>query len=350
MAPMQTITRERFLKTVFPNEIPRLWCPPLTHYLSSGGIDTARIAAHLNHLVPSARGFLIPGSTGDAWELTPTERRQVLQVGLEQAQRLNAQVLIGALHPDPRETLNLILTDIDWLKSRSGEPDALKALAKAHVCGFTICPQRGQQLTQDQIGQSLASILELGLPMAIYQLPQVTLNEIGPDLAADLSQRYQNFIFFKDTSGSDVVARSGKDLAGVFAARGAEGDYARWLRAAGGPYDGFLLSSANCFARELQQIVDDVLAGRLEAARQLSQRVAAAICEIFALAATLPHGNPFANGNKAFDHFFAHGPGARDLPPPRLHAGTALPHELIYSAEQILLREKLMPAKGYLSR
>jgi dihydrodipicolinate synthase/N-acetylneuraminate lyase len=150
----------------------------------------------------------------------------------------------------------------------------------AQVAAGECCPQRGQQLSQDQIGQSLASILELGLPMAIYQLPQVTLNEIGPDLAADLSQRYQNFIFFKDTSGSDVVARSGKDLAGVFAARGAEGDYARWLKAAGGPYDGFLLSSANCFARELHQIVDDVLAGRLEAARQLSQRVAAAISEM----------------------------------------------------------------------
>jgi len=346
---MQPTTRERFLKTVFPKEIPRLWCPPLTHYDSRGAIDSARMAAHFNHLVPSAGGFLIPGSTGDGWELTPAERRQVLEIGLEQAQRLDAQVLIGALHPDPRETLNLISTDVDWLKSHSAEPDALRALTKAHVCGFTICPQRGQQLTQDQIGQSLASILELGLPTAIYQLPQVTLNEIGPDLAADLAQRYQNFVFFKDTSGSDVVALSGKNLAGVFAARGAEGDYARWLKAAGGRYDGFLLSSANCFARELHQIIDDVLAGRLDAARQLSERVGAAMSEIFALAANLPHGNPFANGNKAFDHFFAHGPAARDLPPPRLHAGTSLPLELILSAEQILLREKLMPAKGYLS-
>jgi dihydrodipicolinate synthase/N-acetylneuraminate lyase len=350
MAPMQPTTRERLLKTVFPNQIPRLWCPPLAHYDSSGAIDAARMAAHLNHLALFARGFLIPGSTGDGWELTLAERRQVLEIGIEQARCLNAHLLIGALHPDPCETLNLIRTDIDWLKSRSGEPDALKALAKAHVCGFTICPQRGQQLTQDQIGQSVASILELGLPTAIYQLPQVTLNEIGPDLAADLARRYQNFIFFKDTSGSDVVALSGKNLAGIFAARGAEGDYARWLKAAGGPYDGFLLSSANCFARELHRIIDHVSAGRVAAARQLSQRVATAISEIFALAANLPHGNPFANGNKAFDHFFAHGPGARDLPPPRLHVGIALPPELIHSAEQILLREKLMPAKGYLSR
>jgi len=134
----------------------------------------------------------------------------------------------------------------------------------------------------------------------------------------------------------------------VFTTRGAEGEYARWLKPAGGPYDGFLLSSANCFARELHQMTTDISAGRMEAARQLSDRLAAAVSEVFALASPLPHGNPFANGNKAIDHFFAHGPEAVNLPPPRLHAGSSLPTELIRSTEEILLREKLMPASGYL--
>ncbi len=340
--------RARLLKGIFPEGVPFLWCPPLTHYDGQGAMDGSRMAAHFRHLSPCVRGFLIPGSTGDGWELTRAERRQVLAIGLEQARQFNFQVLIGALHPETNEALALIREDLDWLKSRFGERKAAQALAKACVCGFTICPPRGQQLAQEEIRRALASVLELGLPTAIYQLPQVTLNEMSPEVAMDLALRYENFILFKDTSGADAVALSGKSLAGVFAVRGAEGDYARWLKAAGGPYDGFLLASANCFARELHQVIADLSAGRLETARRLSGRLTAAVGEVLRLAAALPEGNPFTNANKAMDHFFAHGPKAAAAPPPRLHAGSCLPPELIRSTGEILSRQELMPAHGYL--
>ncbi len=348
MSDFIATTRARFLERIFPNGVPFLWCPPLTHYDQQGAIDGSRMAAHLRHLSPYVRGFLIPGSTGDGWELTQAERRQVLAIGLEQARQLNAQVLIGALQPDIGETLALIREDLDWLKSRFGESENAKVLAKAGVCGFTICPPRGKDLTQEQIGRALASVLDLGLPLAIYQLPQVTLNEIRAELASDLAQRFENFMFFKDTSGSDAVVLCGKNLAGVFTARGAEGDYARWLKAAGGPYDGFLLASANCFAGELHQVIEDVSAGRLEAARRLSDRLTAAVSEMLQLAAALPHGNPFTNANKAMDHFFAHGPKAAAAAPPRLHAGSYLPLEFIRETKEILSRQQLLPTKGYL--
>jgi dihydrodipicolinate synthase/N-acetylneuraminate lyase len=294
------------------------------------------------------KGFLIPGSTGDGWELTKAERRGVLTIALEQAGQLNTQVLIGALHPDTNAAVGLIREDMKWLQSRWDERDPVKALTKAHVCGFTICPPRGGELTQEQIRQSLVSILELNLPTAIYQLPQVTLNEIGPALAAELAQNYQNFILFKDTSGADTVAQSRKDLRGVFTTRGAEGDYAQWLKVAGGPYDGFVLSSANCFARELHEVIQYILAGQSEQARRLSQRLASVIKQVFEFATTVPDGNPFANGNKAIDHFFAYGPKAMTVLPPRLHAGSSLPPSLIKNTEEILLRGNLMPSRGYL--
>jgi hypothetical protein len=197
-------------------------------------------------------------------------------------------------------------------------------------------------------GNCLASILQLEVPTAIYQLPQVTLNEISPETAADLAAGYEQFTFFKDTSGSDKVMRSGRSLGGVFAARGAEGAYAAWLKAAGGPYDGFLLASANCFARELHQVVSDVSAGRLDAARELSARLTAAVTEIAHLASALPAGNPFTNANKAIDHFFAFGPNALATSPPRLHAGSLLPVELLAATGKILLRHQFMPPRGYL--
>src|SRR5437879_4047846 len=80
--------RAALKQKLFPKGVPTLWCPSLTHYDSNGGIDVARIAAHLRHLAPHSKGFLIPGSTSDGWELTDQEFWQLLDIALEQTQRL----------------------------------------------------------------------------------------------------------------------------------------------------------------------------------------------------------------------------------------------------------------------
>ncbi len=346
--PSAAARRASLLASLFPGGVPLLWCPPLTHYDRHGAIDGLRIAAHLRHLSAHVKGLLIPGSTGDGWELSEQEIRQLLDIALEQVRRLNLHLLIGALSPDADEALKTIHKAVERLKARARETDPARALAGARVCGFTVCAPRGRQLSQTEIGRALTRILETGLPIALYQLPQVTQNEVSPELASDLALRFENFILFKDTSGGDRVVLSGKDLAGVFTTRGAEGDYARWFRAAGGPYDGFLLGSANCFAAQLQQVLQDISAKRLEAAQQLSDRLTRAVNEVSRLVVGLTQGNAFANANKAMDHFFAYGPRAATAPPPRLHAGGSLPAEVLRATGEILSRHELMPARGYL--
>jgi hypothetical protein len=306
------------------------------------------MAAHFRHLSAWVRGFLIPGSTGDGWELTDEERRQVLTIALEQAAPLNLRLLLGVLKTQAREAVLTIRQDVAWLKTRVREPETEKALLQARICGFTVCPPRGKDLLQTEIGRGLASVLKLGLPTAIYQLPQVTQNELSPEVAAELAGRFPNFIFFKDTSGADRVVLSGLNLGGVFTTRGAEGDCARWLDRAGGPYRGFLLSTANCFARELHQVISDICVGRFEAAQQLSHRLTRAVNEVFPLVTALPVGNAFTNANKAMDHFFASGPRAASAPPPRVHADGCLPLEVVRATGDILSRCGLMPKKGYL--
>ncbi len=340
--------RAGLLRRLFPDGAPTLWCPALTHYDAGGGIDGARMAAHLRHQSAAVKGFLIPGSTGDGWELNDAETKQLLGIALDQAEKLDLRVLIGALRTDARSALRMIHDTVDWIKARANESDPAVALARAGVCGFTVCPPRGKELSQAEIRRALESLLQTGLPLAIYQLPQITQNEIGAELAADLAGHYENFILFKDTSGADRVVLSGSNLSGVFALRGAEGDYARWLNTAGGPYQGFLLSSANVFARELRRIISDLSAGQLEAARALSDRLSIAVREVFEAVGNLPDGNPFANANKAIDHFFAFGPRAAEAKPPRLHAGSCLPLEVIRSTGEILQRHGLMPDRGYL--
>jgi dihydrodipicolinate synthase/N-acetylneuraminate lyase len=326
-----------------------LWCPPLTHYDEHGDIDAARMGAHLRHLSPYITGFLVPGSTGDGWILSERERRQVLTVALEQAHQFKAHVLVGVLKAKASEAVSQIRKDVAWLKNRTGQRGAEKALLAAHVCGFAVCPPRGRTLGQPAIERALVSVLDLGLPTALYQLPQVTQNELSPAVACELAERFPNFLLFKDSSGADRVVLSGMDLGGVFTMRGGEGDYARWLKTTGGPYDGFLLGSANCFARELHQVMQEIKRGRVEVARELSKRLTAAVGEVMRLVAGLPGGNVFAPANKAIDHFFAYGPRAADVPPPRLHTGGRLPVMVIRATARILARQNLLPAKGYLA-
>jgi dihydrodipicolinate synthase/N-acetylneuraminate lyase len=340
--------RAALLKRFFPEEPPVLWCPSLAHYDASGKIDARRIAAHLAHLSPHVKGFLIPGSTSDGWELSEAEFWELLEIALEQTDRLKLHLLIGVLRTDASAALALTKQVIEHIQRRTGDTDPQEALLKAGVCGVAVCAPRGEKVSQAEMDRAFSSVLDLGLPTAVYQIPQITKNEIGPELIFELSQRYRNFILFKDSSGGDRAVTSGRNLCGVFTMRGAEGDYARWFKAAGGPYGGFLLSTANCFAAELHEMIDDLSSGKVKEAESLSNRVTNALKDVFALLQSFPDGLIYANANKAIDHFFAHGPEAAKVPPPRIHAGSSLPVETIRKTGEVLQKYGLMPKSGYL--
>jgi dihydrodipicolinate synthase/N-acetylneuraminate lyase len=308
--------------------------------------------AHLNHLAPWVQGYLIPGSTGDGWELTDRESEQVLELALNQAGALGCHLLIGVLKRTGSEAQTSLHRISKRLRARTGTDtdDMNVCLEKARVCGFTVCPPTGKGLTQEEMAGALAPLLESGVPIALYQLPQITGNEMSPELVAEFGGRYENFLFFKDSSGGDRVANSGTGAAisEVFLVRGAEGDYARWFKAGGGPYDGFLLSTANCLAEPLHNLIVHLNAKRLSEANVLSDKLTDLVQEAFRLIGTVRDGNAFANANKAMDHFFAYGPKAASVAPPRLHAGSQLPAEVIRATGALLDRFGMMPKKGYL--
>ncbi len=349
---MNTIAKKRqtLMREFFPAGIPRLWCPLLTHYQNDGTIDLDRMSAHFRHIVPWVKGFLIPGSTGDGWELDEQETMQVAEFALQQARKHEIYLLLGALKRDAesvQRTISGILKLIDP-NGLSGDDDVARMLKDKRVCGFTVCPSSGKTLTQADMEAGLSTTLDLGLPVALYQLPQVTENEVSPETFGRLLEKYFNLIFFKDSSGQDGIATSSVDKGGVFLVRGAEGDYAKWLRETGGPYAGFLLSTANCFARELSTLIGNLEKGHQKEAGEISERLTAAITEVFTLVQPLPCGNAFANANKAIDHFFAFGPRADIKVGPMLHAKVRIPGDVIAATGAILRRQQLMPIKGYL--
>ena len=93
-------TRHTVINHLFPEGIPHLWCPPLTHYTDDGDIDFERMAAHLGHMSGPIKTYLVPGTTGDGWEMTEDQIRRVLAFDMDTAQKLNIQILVGILKTD----------------------------------------------------------------------------------------------------------------------------------------------------------------------------------------------------------------------------------------------------------
>lgn len=341
-------SRARLVADLFPAGIPRLWCPLLTHYKADGSLDTARIRAHLRHLQPHVGGILAPGSTGDGWEMQRDEETRLVEFLRNECARLEVFLMVGVLRTEASASRDAIQA---WLQRfASAEPTASGATTAAlarGVCGFALTAPKGADLTQDTIHAELEAAAALGAPLALYQLPQITQNEFSQETFEAIVARYSNVFMLKDTSGRDAVAESGVHRDGVFMVRGAEGAYDRWV-APGGGYDGYLLSTANCFAPELHRIIELSSAGAAEEARALSARVEAVVEPVFAAAAKLDFGNPFANANKAIDHHLAHGDvaAARDLP--MTHSGRRLPRKLVHLAGDLLRQNGLAVAVGYL--
>jgi dihydrodipicolinate synthase/N-acetylneuraminate lyase len=341
--------RTQLLNRLFPRGVPRLWCPTVTHFRAPGQLDAARIRRHLDHLAPQVQGILVPGSTGEGWEMSDAEILELLDVVLDHAPRAGIGVLIGVLKQHLDQMLRCLDATVEWLKARAEAATAQDAFARLGVVGFTVCPPKGAGLPQSEIRDALARVLSRGLPTALYQLPQVTENEMSPQTVQALAETYPNLILFKDTSGQDTVARAGVQLDGVFLVRGAEGDYASWTRAGGGPYDGLLLSTANAFAPQLDRILRLADQGQHDQAQAASACVQQVVQQTFDLVAGFATGNPFTNANKLLDHWMAYGAEANEHQPPLLYSGVRLPTAFVEQVGHYLRAAHLFPETGYLN-
>ena len=341
--------RSDIVQRHFPGGIPTLWCPALTHFSRQGCLDEMRTRYHWQHLSPYVKGVLVPGSTGEGWEMTDDDIRRLLETVLDIGRAMNMRTLIGVLKTDLSSMLECIDATLTFLRHRTGASTADEALLRSNVAGFTVCPPKGSQLSQSALADALAAVADRGVPLAVYQLPQVTGNELTAETIQTLAARFPGFYLFKDTSGNDLVARSSLDLHGIFLVRGAEGDYHRWLTNTGGPYNGFLLSSSNVFAEQLTAIRSMLDEGQAHAAAALSGRIGRVMEECFRLVKDFPAGNAFANANKILDHIMAFGGECLHRDPPLLYSGVRLPVEFIEHAAGLMRQEELFPARGYIS-
>ncbi|MGB9687034.1 MAG: dihydrodipicolinate synthase family protein, partial [Rectinema subterraneum] len=217
------LTRKNLIQTLFPSGIPTLWCPPLTHFSEDGLIDAQRIKAHLAHLRLSLPCLLVPGSTSEGWELDEAEELELLDILLDCARDMDFSIMIGILRTQPGEALRRIPVILKHIFKT--ESPSLEMLKEKKICGLAVTAPKGKDVSQPSIQKHLEDILHLSMPIALYQLPQITENEISPETVAALVSNYPNLYLIKDTSGADRVATSGMNFDDVFLVRGAEGDY-----------------------------------------------------------------------------------------------------------------------------
>ncbi len=313
---------------IFGGELPQLWCPLLTHFQARAMPDEAKMIAHLDRISPWVHGLLVPGSTGEGWEMSDEDIRCLLGIVLDGIRSKKMRLLIGILKTETEA----VLKAIDGLYDLLSHPS---------VAGITVCPAKSAGQSQAAIKHGLERVLDRGIATALYQLPQVTGNEMSSETVAELASAFDNFILFKDTSGKDRVAQSGADLRNVFLVRGSEQDgYSKWTKKAGGPYDGFLLSTANVFAEQYSQMLDLQATDNFEQANDISDRLSSIVSEAFSIVAHFPIGNPFTNANKLMDHLVTYGPEALNVAAPLLYSGVRLPQELLISMKELFDRKE----------
>ena len=323
---------------------PRLWVPILTHYTrhadGSIHVDLERMAAHIAHIRPQVRGFLIAGSTGDGWDLNAEQFRELLEITIAPAAfDASCQYVIGCLARDTEAVLGLAAIVEKWVGGQA---------LNGRFAGLTVCPPAGKGNGHTQIQGHFETLLaNTGSAIAVYQLPQVTECEIATATLAGLAQTGR-ITMFKDTSGADRVVSEGFADARVFLVRGAEGAYFESVTPQG-RYDGLLLSTANGFGAQLQAILAHSERGEIAAGAALSARLSDTVGRIFDRAADLDATNPFSDSNRAVDHIAAYGAAWRGAALPLLVNGKNLPRDFVEFTEQQI--QDLIPVagRGYLS-
>lgn len=233
---------------------PTLWFPPLTYYGPGGAIDTDRMISALGAIYPYSKGVLVPGSTGDGWVLTQDQQEYLVRFFLRGFDFGRFSMMIGALKPTADETLASIERWCEILCGESGVDDPDEAMKKLDVKAFVFCVPAGVDDRDSQI-REMSRMLDTGLPMAFYQLPLVTGVTVDPEVIAELACKFSNLIVAKDSGGRDEMARSGLLADRLMLLRGAEGDPSEMILGDAPIYDGLLLSTVNCFAREHSELM-----------------------------------------------------------------------------------------------
>lgn len=353
MSTSPPLRRSDILRAVIPGAALPLWVPLLTPYRAGdGAVDVDRLRRHREVVRAHTPLWMIGGSTGDGWDIDDRQFATLLAASCdEHVASLQGRTLFALLGPTTDAVLNRLhaLHAALGTSPKASFEENLERLIERGVVGICIAPPVGDDLDQLTIAHHFEEIgRHARMPIAMYEIPQMTGNRIAPETFQALVASHEEIILFKDSSGEDVLAETASMLDSPVLVRGFESDYAASLRAGGGLYDGLLLASANVFAQELVAIVRATLSGHLDAATTHADALEKRVAASFDAVGSVPVGNAFANANRVIDHVMAFGPRTAEVPPPTLFDGSTIDPAVVDAVASILDRDGLRPATGYL--
>jgi 4-hydroxy-tetrahydrodipicolinate synthase len=231
--------------------------PLLTPFDSAGTVDVAAVCQLVNFLIERGIHGLFPGgTTGEGPLLTLDERRELAEIILKEAAgRVPVIIQVGAL--TTRDTIAL-----------AQHAQAAGANAAAVVTPYYY------RLTDEALfryfEQVAASVPDF--PIFLYNIPQLTGNNISSELVTRLVERCPNIIGMKDSSGSLATLTACLPLrAGHFnAVNGSDGMI---LAAMAMGINACVSGNANVFPELLVALYHAATSGDLVHARELQRQV-----------------------------------------------------------------------------
>jgi 4-hydroxy-tetrahydrodipicolinate synthase len=231
--------------------------PLLTPFDSAGTVDAAAVCQLVNFLIERGIHGLFPGgTTGEGPLLTLDERRELAEIILKEAAgRVPVIIQVGAL--TTRDTIAL-----------AQHAQAAGANAAAVVTPYYY------RLTDEALfryfEQVAASVPDF--PIFLYNIPQLTGNNISSELVTRLVERCPNIIGMKDSSGSLATLTACLPLrAGHFnAVNGSDGMI---LAALAMGINACVSGNANVFPELLVALYHAATSGDLVHARELQRQV-----------------------------------------------------------------------------
>lgn len=221
-----------------------------TPFASDGEIDQPRLRTLVDTLVSDGVHGLVPGgSTGEFASLTNDERKQVVEVVIEQAAgRVPVVAHTGAM--TSREAIDL-----------SGHAEQTGA------AGLLLLPPYKDQLSIEETTTYFRSVADTtSLPVVIYNLPLATGVNLSPENIVAMAESSPNIAYVKDTSGDwHQLTRSIHDYSDIYSTL--IGWDTMFLGALVEGAAGCILGGTNLTAKPFVSIYEAVRSGNLTAAR-----------------------------------------------------------------------------------
>jgi len=207
----------------------------------------------IRHVLPNVDGLVTSGTTGEFPYLTRTERRRLVEIGVEEAN--GKPVIAGCGAPSTQEALTL-----------TRDAKAAGASAALIVTPYFLHP------SDKGVYQHFYDIATgVDLPIILYNIPQVVDRYLPRNVVEDLAD-LPNVVGLKDSSGDLTYTMELLEYAGdridLFV-----GHDEVVLPALAGGVSGVILASAQVYPEIWQEVIRLTGEGRLDEARSLQRSV-----------------------------------------------------------------------------